>query len=82
LGGRSRQISEFEVSLVYKVNSRTAKAVTQRNPVLIKTKTKQRKGKDRVFVIMVPLCELAKLHINLMGVKEEALNLSRKQRKQ
>jgi hypothetical protein len=32
LGGRGRQISEFEVSLVYKVNSRTARA-TQRNPV-------------------------------------------------
>jgi hypothetical protein len=32
LGGRGRQISEFEVSLVYKVSSRTARA-TQRNPV-------------------------------------------------
>jgi hypothetical protein len=30
--GRGRQISEFEASLVYRVNSRTAKA-TQRNPV-------------------------------------------------
>ena len=29
-----RQISEFEASLVYKVNSRTARVVTQRNPVL------------------------------------------------
>jgi hypothetical protein len=28
-----RQISEFEVSLVYKVSSRTARAI-QRNPVL------------------------------------------------
>jgi hypothetical protein len=37
LGGRGRQISEFEVSLVYKVSSRTARA-TQRNPVLKKTK--------------------------------------------
>jgi hypothetical protein len=33
LGGRGRQISEFEASLVYKVSSRTARA-TQRNPVL------------------------------------------------
>jgi hypothetical protein len=33
LGGRGRQISEFEASLVYRVSSRTARA-TQRNPVL------------------------------------------------
>jgi hypothetical protein len=33
LGGRGRWISEFEVSLVYRVCSRTARA-TQRNPVL------------------------------------------------
>jgi hypothetical protein len=40
LGGRGRQISEFKASLVYRVNSRTAR-VTQRNPVSkIKTKTK------------------------------------------
>jgi hypothetical protein len=32
LGGRGRQISEFEASLVYKVSSRTARA-TQRNPI-------------------------------------------------
>jgi hypothetical protein len=32
LGGRGRQISEFEASHVYRVSSRTAKA-TQRNPV-------------------------------------------------
>jgi hypothetical protein len=32
LGGRGRQISEFEASLVYRVNSRTARAI-QRNPV-------------------------------------------------
>jgi hypothetical protein len=33
LGGRGRQISEFKTSLVYRMNSRTARA-TQRNPVL------------------------------------------------
>jgi hypothetical protein len=33
LGGRGRQISEFEASLVYRVSSRTART-TQRNPVL------------------------------------------------
>jgi hypothetical protein len=32
LGGRGRQISKFEASLVYRVSSRTARA-TQRNPV-------------------------------------------------
>jgi hypothetical protein len=32
LGGRGRQISEFEASLVNKVSSRTARAI-QRNPV-------------------------------------------------
>jgi hypothetical protein len=31
-GGRGRWISEFEASLVYKVSSRTARAI-QRNPV-------------------------------------------------
>jgi hypothetical protein len=44
LGGRGRQISEFEASLVYRVSSRTAR-VTQRNPVLKNkiNKTKQNK---------------------------------------
>jgi hypothetical protein len=32
LGGRGRWISEFKVSLVYKVSSRTTRAI-QRNPV-------------------------------------------------
>jgi hypothetical protein len=32
LGGRGRQISEFEASLVYRVSSRTARAI-QTNPV-------------------------------------------------
>jgi hypothetical protein len=40
LGGRGRRISDFETSLVYKVSSRTAKAL-QRNPVS-KTKQKQK----------------------------------------
>jgi hypothetical protein len=37
LGGRGRQISEFEASLVYKVSSRTTRAI-QRNPVSKKKK--------------------------------------------
>jgi hypothetical protein len=39
LGGRVRQISEFEASLVYRMSSRTART-TQRNPVS-ENKTKQ-----------------------------------------
>ena len=35
LGDRGRRMSEFEASLVYKVISRTARAI-QRNPVLKK----------------------------------------------
>jgi hypothetical protein len=47
LGGRGRQISEFESSLVYKVSSRTVRA-TQRNPVSKNKKTKKkRKEKKR-----------------------------------
>jgi hypothetical protein len=41
LGGRGRRISEFKASLVYKVSSRTARAI-QRNPVLKKQKTKNK----------------------------------------
>jgi hypothetical protein len=41
--GRGRWISEFEASLVYRVSSRTARAI-QRNPSRkTKTKTKQNK---------------------------------------
>jgi hypothetical protein len=43
MGGRGRQISEFEASLVYRVSSRTARAI-QRNLVsknqIIKNKLK------------------------------------------
>jgi hypothetical protein len=48
LGGRGRQISEFEASLVYKVSSRTARA-TQRNPASKnqKPKTKNQKPKKK-----------------------------------
>ena len=41
--GRQRwqDLYESEANLVYKVSSRTARAVTQRNPVSKKQKTKQ-----------------------------------------
>jgi hypothetical protein len=64
LGGRGRRISEFEASLVYKVSSRTARAI-QRNPVSKnqnqKPKTKKNKQKTnkqkkkRVVLVMVSL---------------------------
>jgi hypothetical protein len=51
LGGRGRQNTEFEASLVYKVSSRTARA-TQRNPVS-KNKTKQKqKNKKEDFLLI------------------------------
>jgi hypothetical protein len=40
MGGRGRQISEFEARLVFRVSSKTSRA-TQRNPVL---KTKKKKA--------------------------------------
>jgi hypothetical protein len=43
LGGRGRWISEFEASLVYRVSSRTVRAL-QRNPV---SKNKNKKTKTK-----------------------------------
>jgi hypothetical protein len=46
LGGRGRQISEFKVSLVYKVSSRTARATQKKkNPVAKNKKQKKKKTK-------------------------------------
>ena len=45
LGGRGRQISEFDASLVYKVSSRTA-IVIHRNPVSKKKKKKKKKSEQ------------------------------------
>jgi hypothetical protein len=44
LGGRGRQIFEFEASLVYRVSSRTARAI-QRNPVSTPPPPKNKKIK-------------------------------------
>jgi hypothetical protein len=51
LGGRGRQFFEFEASLVYKISSRTARAI-QRTPVsknqnIKKKKKKKKKKKER-----------------------------------
>jgi hypothetical protein len=45
LGGRGRQISKFEASLVYRVSSRTARAI-QKNPVS-KNQKERKKEKKR-----------------------------------
>ena len=42
--GRGRRISEFEASLVYKVRSRTARAI-QRNPVWKKQNKNKKEGR-------------------------------------
>jgi hypothetical protein len=49
--GRQRQwISEFEASLVYKVSSRTARAI-QRNPVLKNKQTKNNHNLCTYFIV-------------------------------
>jgi hypothetical protein len=45
LGGKDRQISELEARLVYRLSSRTARAIW-RNPVL-KNKTKQQPKQNK-----------------------------------
>jgi hypothetical protein len=52
LGGRGRQISEFEASLVYRMSSRTARA-TQRNPVSKKTNKNKPTNKKSLFVLYI-----------------------------
>ena len=49
LGGRDRQISEFEASLVYRVSSMTAEAI-QRNPVS-KNKNKTKQNKKEILMM-------------------------------
>jgi hypothetical protein len=45
LGGRGRQISEFEASLAYRVNSRTGRATQGSYVLKTKTKTNNKKMK-------------------------------------
>jgi hypothetical protein len=51
LGGRGRWVSELKASLVYRVSSRTARAI-QRNPVSKNQKKKEKKGK-KVFSMTI-----------------------------
>jgi hypothetical protein len=46
--GRGRWISEFEASLVYKVSSRTARAI-QRNPVSKKKKNNNNNNNNSIL---------------------------------
>jgi hypothetical protein len=46
LGGRDRRIYDFEASLVYKVNSRTARVI-QKSPVSEKKKKRKKKRKKK-----------------------------------
>jgi hypothetical protein len=50
LGGRGRWLSEFKASLVYRVSSRTVRAI-QRNPV---SKNQKKKKKKKFLSHLVP----------------------------
>jgi hypothetical protein len=52
LGGRDRGISEFEASLVYKVNSRTARAI-QRNPASKQKQTNKTKTNKQTLILIL-----------------------------
>jgi hypothetical protein len=54
LGGRGRQISEFEASLVYRVSSRTV-ITTQRNPVSKKNKNKNQQQQNNYLRFLLIL---------------------------
>jgi hypothetical protein len=47
LGGRGRQISELEASLVYRVSSRTARAIQKKQKTKQNRTTKQNKTKTK-----------------------------------
>jgi hypothetical protein len=53
LGGKGRQISEFKARLVYRVSSRTARAI-QRNPVSKNQKRKKKKEKRKKESVPLP----------------------------
>jgi hypothetical protein len=56
LGGRGRQISEFEARLVYRVSSRTARAIYTEKPKKKKKKKKKRKEKKNVKRLGTVMC--------------------------
>jgi hypothetical protein len=73
LGGRSRQISEFKASLVYRMSSRTART-TQRNPVSktqnkIKIKSFPKRNQQHVKIIIVSFTKREKLKLSCENTK-------------
>jgi hypothetical protein len=64
LGGRGRLISEFEVSLVYRVSSRAI----QRNPVSKKKKKKKIKTSAYLYLLSARACSSA-LAYAVQGMK-------------
>jgi hypothetical protein len=58
LGGRGRWISEFKASLIFKVSSRTARAI-QRNPV------SENQKKKKKFLIINIMNDKVQGHISL-----------------
>ena len=52
LGGRDRQISEFEASLVYRASSRTARETLSRK--IFKKEKKKQVGKERIYSADTP----------------------------
>jgi hypothetical protein len=72
LGGRGRQISEFEASLIYR--SRTARA-TQRNPVSKKKRKKKEERKEVPGNVMLePRLILKRLNeVRLEGNRKSGL---------
>jgi hypothetical protein len=57
LRGRGRHISEFEASLVYRVSSRTARAI-QKNPVSQKNNNKNLMGHMIESEFLLPILEI------------------------
>jgi hypothetical protein len=52
VGGRGRQISEFEDSLVYRVSFRTVR-VTQRNPVLKNNNNNNNNNNNKMVLLLI-----------------------------
>jgi hypothetical protein len=84
LGGRGRQISEFETSLVYKVSSRTTARATERNPVSKKKKKKnthtqtkktKKQTKKRVWVSL-PENSISILGTDIVGDSQLSVSSS------
>jgi hypothetical protein len=69
LGGRGRLISEFKASLVYRVSSRTARAI-QRNPVSKnQTKTKQNTPPQKKSMRQIIISCYERSEVPYLGLK-------------